>query len=71
MTLDEKYYKVCNTDRSDNTILRVMSDEDIEYDLDLINYHIKEIDRMLNEIEFYRVSNFYIQHRLGKNNRND
>ena len=47
MPLDAKYYQVCNTDKSDKIIQPMMSDEDITYNLNLVNYNIKEIDRLL------------------------
>ena len=67
MPLDAKYYQICNTDKSDKISQPVMSEEDITYNLNLVNYNIKEIDRLLGEIEFLRLQNFYIQHNLVRN----
>ena len=61
------YFKVVDTTKSDKRILAPLTEEEIEWNKARIEFNKKEIDRMLEEIEFTRVCNYYMVHSLKKN----
>lgn len=63
-----KYFKVVDTTKSDLVKQEPMTEEEIKYRQELIEFYIKQIDAMLEDIEWYRLQNFYVAHKLAKNN---
>lgn len=60
--LKKKYYKVCNTDKSDKIIHAPLSEHELAHARTVLDHNITEIDRLLDEIKVLRIHNFYILH---------
>lgn len=63
-----KYFKVVDTTKSDLIKQKPLTKEEIEYRKELVEFYTREIHDMLENIEWYRVQNYYIAHELSKNN---
>jgi hypothetical protein len=65
--MNEKYFKIVDTTKSDMVIREPLTEEEIDYNIYSIDYNKKQIDKMLDEIESLRVYNYYMAHSLKKN----
>jgi len=65
--MDERYFKPFDTTKSDARFQEPLSEGEIKYYKNLIDFYKKEIDKRLGEIEFYRTSNFSMANVLKKN----
>lgn len=63
-----KYFKVVDTTKSDLIQQEPLTKEEIEYRQELVEFHIKQIDTMLEDIEWCKLQNFMVVHELAKNN---
>lgn len=63
-----KYFKVVDTTKSDLRQQEPLTEEEIEYRKELVEFYIKQIDDMLENIEWYKLQNYYVVHELAKNN---
>lgn len=64
--IDEKYYMVCDTTKSDAMEQPIMTEEEIAYSRKVIDWRCTEIDRLLDKIELYRQMNFYEHHAIER-----
>lgn len=63
-----KYFKVVDTTKSDLIQQEPLTEEEIEYRKELVEFYIKQIDDMLENIEWYKLQNYFVVHELAKNN---
>jgi hypothetical protein len=65
--MDERYFKAFDTTKSDARVEEPLTEEDIEFYINLYDLYKGQIDKKLDEMEFLRTSNFSIANILKKN----
>lgn len=68
MGMTYKYFKVVDTTKSDLRQQEPLTKMEIEHRKELIEFYIRQIINMSEDIEFLKLQNYYAAHELAKNN---